>query len=641
MPANRARTTPRRLLALMVPAVLLTLSACTSGDESAAAASTAEHFDCHLRRPVGCGFAVAVAEFQWATERLRGHWSRRPGGSRAHGQVDGLRAEQPGQHGAADRPSHVQSRQDFPGRQGAAARRARVGPEQAVGQQRQGNSLVADRPAHRQARAAGRRRDPYNLYFTPDGKHALVMAERLHRIDVRDPRTMRLQRSLPVKCSGINHADYTADLSHLVVSCEFSGQLLVIDRGVTKVEKVIDLNARKTPGGDTPMEARMSSGPKSQLRPGASAMPQDVRLTPDGRWFLAADMLRNGVWVIDASSFTIHRFIHTGKGAHGIYPSRDATRLFVSNRDEGTVSVLDAATLKPVARWRIPGGGSPDMGGVTADGTQLWLSGRYDAARLRHRHGHRPAAEVDPGPGRPPRAVRLAPARQLLAGSHREHAMTTLGLTMGGAASALGPDWLDPQYLLDTYGTAFFWISLVIVFIECGLFFPILPGDSLLFAIGIFIAGGELDIPLLVAIPALFVAAFAGNVVGYEIGRAIGAPCATTTAGSSARSTSTRPTSSSRSTVRRPWSSAASCRSCAPTSPGGRHRPDGPPALLHLVGRRRRAVGHLITLAGYFLGGVPISATTSRPRSCSSSSSRSCRCSTSTSSTAAHPSRRC
>ena len=89
---------------------------------------------------------------------------------------------------------------------------------------------------------------------------------------------------------------------------------------------------------------------------------------------------------------------------------------------------------------------------------------------------------------------------------------------------ALGPDWMDPTYLLNTYGEAFFWISLLIVFVECGLFFPILPGDSLLFAIGIFIAGGEIDIPLAVAIPALFVAAFAGNVVGYEIGRAIGAP---------------------------------------------------------------------------------------------------------------------
>lgn len=221
--------------------------------------------------------------------------------------------------------------------------------------------------------------DPYNLYFTPDGSHALVMAERLHRIDVRDPHTMALQRSLPVPCWGVNHADYTADLSHFVASCEFSGLLLVVDKDATKVEKVIDLNAVKTPGADSPMDAKMSNGPKNGLRPGASAMPQDVRLTPDGRWFLAADMLRNGLWVIDAKTFAISRFIHTGKGAHGIYPSRDAKRLFVSNRDEGSVSVLDATTLKQIALWKIPGGGSPDMGGVTADGKQLWLSGRYHA----------------------------------------------------------------------------------------------------------------------------------------------------------------------------------------------------------------------------------------------------------------------
>ncbi len=221
--------------------------------------------------------------------------------------------------------------------------------------------------------------DPYNLYFTPDGRHALVMAERLHRIDVRNPHTMALQRSLPVKCWGINHADYTADLKHFVASCEFSGELLVIDREATKVEKVINLNKAKSPGADSPMHAKMSTGPKAQIRPGASAMPQDVRLTPDGRWFLAADMLRNGLWVIDAKTFRIKRFVHTGKGAHGIYPSRDATRIFVTNRDEGTVSVLDATTLEQVARWTIPGGGSPDMGGVTADGTQLWLSGRYSS----------------------------------------------------------------------------------------------------------------------------------------------------------------------------------------------------------------------------------------------------------------------
>lgn len=221
--------------------------------------------------------------------------------------------------------------------------------------------------------------DPYNLYFTPDGAHALVMAERLHRIDVRDPHTMALQRSLRVPCDGINHADYNAGLTAFVASCEFNGKLLVVDRNATAIRKVIDLNVIKTPGATSPHDAiHMMGSPKNGLRAGASAMPQDVRLTPDGRFFLAADMLRNGVWVIDAKTFTYSRFIHTGMGAHGIYPSRDGHRIFVANRDEGTVSVLDATTLKQVARWVIPGGGSPDMGGVTADGSQLWLSGRYN-----------------------------------------------------------------------------------------------------------------------------------------------------------------------------------------------------------------------------------------------------------------------
>ena len=221
--------------------------------------------------------------------------------------------------------------------------------------------------------------DPYNLYFTPDGKHALVMAERLRRIDVRDPHTMRLQRSLPVPCHGVNHADFSADESFFVASCEFSGRLLVVDRNATRIIKVIDLNAVKTPGATSPEMAHSMGGPKSGLMPGASSMPQDVRLTPDGTRFIAADMLRNGIWVIDAKTLKIQRFIHLGTGTHGIYPSRDAKRLYISNRDVGTISVLDSATLKVVATWVIPGGGSPDMGGVSADGTKLWLSGRYNS----------------------------------------------------------------------------------------------------------------------------------------------------------------------------------------------------------------------------------------------------------------------
>ena len=89
---------------------------------------------------------------------------------------------------------------------------------------------------------------------------------------------------------------------------------------------------------------------------------------------------------------------------------------------------------------------------------------------------------------------------------------------------SLGPDWMDPQWLLDRFGGQFFWVSVAIVFIECGLLFPILPGDSLLFAVGLFIANGSIQLNIVVACIILTLAAFIGNVTGYEIGRAIGAP---------------------------------------------------------------------------------------------------------------------
>ena len=90
-------------------------------------------------------------------------------------------------------------------------------------------------------------------------------------------------------------------------------------------------------------------------------------------------------------------FLPTGAGAHGLYPSRDARYLYVTNRSEGSISVIGFATGKLVAKWRIPGGGSPDMGGVSADGKVLWLSGRYNAVvyAISTRTGQ--AAREDPG----------------------------------------------------------------------------------------------------------------------------------------------------------------------------------------------------------------------------------------------------
>jgi len=205
--------------------------------------------------------------------------------------------------------------------------------------------------------------DPYNMYFTPDGRSAIVVAEALKRLDFRDPHTMALQHSLAVPdCAGINHADFSIDGRFVIFTCEFQGSLAKID-----------LVARKVLGS-----LRLSKG----------GMPQDIRISPDGKVFFVADMKAGGLFVIDGDSFRETGFIQTGVGTHGLYPSRDATKLYAANRGsthihgpprgKGSVSVIDFATHRIVATWPIPGGGSPDMGNVSVDGKTLWLSGRYD-----------------------------------------------------------------------------------------------------------------------------------------------------------------------------------------------------------------------------------------------------------------------
>ncbi|MFC4585759.1 YncE family protein [Sphaerisporangium corydalis] len=216
-----------------------------------------------------------------------------------------------------------------------------------------GNTLTPIDPATGKLGRAIPVEDPYNLYFTPDGTTALVMAERLNRLDFRDPRTFALRASMEVPCRGINHADFTLDGSTFLASCEFSGHLVVVDLARREVAKVVGLPARHS-------------------------MPQDVKLSPDGRTFYVADMAAGGVWLVGARGFKVRRFVRTGAGAHGLYVSRDSRNLYVSNRGAGSVSVVSFAKRRPVATWRIPGGGSPDMGGVSADGRRLWLAGRYD-----------------------------------------------------------------------------------------------------------------------------------------------------------------------------------------------------------------------------------------------------------------------
>jgi YVTN family beta-propeller protein len=195
--------------------------------------------------------------------------------------------------------------------------------------------------------------DPYNMYFTPNGRYAIVVAERLKRLDFRDAHSMRLHHQLNVPCAGVDHIDFTADGRYLIASCEFGAKLIEVE---VPRERVVGSLA-------------LSEG----------SMPQDVKLSPDGRLFYVADMMAGGVWLVDAGTFKRIGFIRTGAGAHGLYVSRDSRVLYVSNRTEGTISVISFAGRKVIHQWVLPGGGSPDMGGVSADGKVLWLSGRYDA----------------------------------------------------------------------------------------------------------------------------------------------------------------------------------------------------------------------------------------------------------------------
>ncbi len=239
--------------------------------------------------------------------------------------------------------------------------------------------------------------DPYNLYWSPDGRYAIVVAEAYMRLDFRDPKTMKMEFSIPTPdCAGINHADFSIDGRHALFTCEFGGAATKIDMVNRKVLGTIRLSSKfAEPGMQEALEKAAAQKARSagheHRPPGRGSllgMPQDVRASPDGKRFYIADMVADGVHLVDFESFKQVGFIPTGVGTHGLYPSRDGKSLYVANRGSnkirggkrgpGGVSVIDFASEKVVSNWLVPGGGSPDMGNVSADGKYLWLSGRYD-----------------------------------------------------------------------------------------------------------------------------------------------------------------------------------------------------------------------------------------------------------------------
>jgi len=195
---------------------------------------------------------------------------------------------------------------------------------------------------------------PYNLYYTPDGTKAIVVADYLGASMVADNglyfynrETWELLKFVNVPWPGVNHLDFSADGSFLLVSCESTGFVVKVDTRAMTIDGAFEV------GGS----------------------PLDVRLAPAGDVFFVGNQGTNGVDIIDAATMQRAGFIPTGRGAHGLAFSRDVTRLFVTNRTAGTISVIDVATRQVVDTWAV--GGSPDMAAVSPDGRQLWVSNRF------------------------------------------------------------------------------------------------------------------------------------------------------------------------------------------------------------------------------------------------------------------------
>lgn len=195
---------------------------------------------------------------------------------------------------------------------------------------------------------------PYNLFFTPDGSKAIVVADYLgidlvadNGLHFYDRETWEPLKFLQVPYPGVNHLDFSPDGSYLMVSTESAGHVVKIDTTTMEIVGTVDV------GGS----------------------PLDVRLAPEGDIFYVANQGTHGVDLVDGDTLEHVGFIPTGQGAHAFAFSRDTSRLFVTNRLEGTLTVIDTASREVVDVWEV--GGSPDMATVSPDGSQLWVSNRF------------------------------------------------------------------------------------------------------------------------------------------------------------------------------------------------------------------------------------------------------------------------
>ena len=374
------------------------------GRDAPARAATLGELAARARRDRAAAPAQRARRHATSTPTTARACSSRRGALRAAAR---LRAEQPEQHGRRDRPAHLQDRRALRGRRAAAARRAGVGPEDALRHERPRQQPHADRPAHRQARARRSRSTTRTTCTSRPTAATRSSSPSASTGSTSATRTRFSAAPLAARCRAPASTTWTSrpTARYLLASCEFSGQLIKVDVASERVVR----HARP---------ARRRGG-----------MPQDVKLSPDGRIFYVADM-------------------HARRRLGGRRRAPEGARVPAAPAPARTASTRAATRKLPVRdeprrgldlgdqlphaqgrrKWRIPGGGSPDMGGVSADGKVLWLSGRYNGVVYAISTRTRAAAREDPGRRGPARPLRLAAAGPLLARTHRRPALTVASL---------------------------------------------------------------------------------------------------------------------------------------------------------------------------------------------------------------------
>ena len=187
--------------------------------------------------------------------------------------------------------------------------------------------------------------DPYQLGFSPDGKWFVTVAYRLDHIDIYHADGFKLAGRIFID-SMPSHMAFEPESKTVFITLQQSGRLVAVDLATQKVKWNVKV-------GEAPAGA----------------------ILPDPKRLIVALTGEDRVVTVDPETGALTGSLRTGKAAHNFFPKGDGRHWFLSNRAEGTVTLLDAKEMKVAGTIKVPGG--PDCMDITPDGKELWVSQRF------------------------------------------------------------------------------------------------------------------------------------------------------------------------------------------------------------------------------------------------------------------------